>query len=231
VQEKAARQALARLENRGWLERERHGRQTRWSLTPTATELLESGAERIYGFGQHRRDWDGRWIVLLTSVPETDRAMRYRMAQSLEWAGFGSNAAGTWISPWADREAHAAELLDELGVRATSFIAEIGALGSGPELAAAAWNLPALRLEYEQFLADTATLDAARLPPSRAAAELAGLVHRWRRFPFLDPDIPRELLEADWPGATAARRFTTLRDDLSPSARRWWLASETTADD
>lgn len=226
VRDKAARQALARLEERGWLRRERHGRQTRWLLTDRAAELLGAGAERIYGFGQRPRDWDGRWVLLLTSIPESDRRVRYRMSQGLGWAGFGSIGPGTWISPWADREAHAVDLLADLEVDATSFIAEIGTLGSGPALAATAWDLPALRVEYEQFLAETDRVDAATLDPAHAASELTALVHRWRRFPFIDPDVPAELLDSDWPGGTAATRFTELRAALRPAATRWWLELE-----
>lgn len=229
VREKAARQALARLEDRGWLARERHGRQTRWSLTGSATELLRSGAERIYGFAQRTRNWDGRWIVLLASVPESDRTTRYRMAQGLEWAGFGSIGPGTWISPWIDREGHAVELVQELGLQATSFVGEVGALGSGPELAASAWDLPALRVEYERFLADTDRLEPSSLTPERSVAELTALVHRWRRFPFLDPDVPIDLLDDDWPASAAAARFADLRTRLRPRAEAWWHDRERSA--
>lgn len=229
VKEKAARQALARLEDRGWLQRERRGRTTRWSLTETSTELLRSGADRIYGFAAARRDWDRRWVVLLASVPEADRRQRYRMAQGLEWAGFGSIGSGTWISPWVDREPHAAELLGELGVHATSFVAEVGALGSGPELAAVAWDLPALRSDYDRFLDETDRVDPSVLDPRESMVQLTALVHRWRRFPFLDPDIPVELLDADWPAPSAARRFGALRAALAPSASSWWTDAETGA--
>ena len=74
VRDKATRQALARMEDRGWLSRDRVGRQTRWSLTEPATALLTEGAERIYGFAAGQREWDESWVVLLASVPERDRA-------------------------------------------------------------------------------------------------------------------------------------------------------------
>jgi phenylacetic acid degradation operon negative regulatory protein len=32
-------------------------------------------------------------------------------------------------------------------------------------------------------------------------------VHAWRRFPFLDPDLPAELLPADWPRPRAHDLF------------------------
>jgi phenylacetic acid degradation operon negative regulatory protein len=33
------------------------------------------------------------------------------------------------------------------------------------------------------------------------------LVHAWRRFPFLDPDLPAELLPSDWPRRRAHELF------------------------
>ena len=60
-----------------------------------------------------------------------------------------------------------------------------------------AWDLPALREHYEQFIADF-----NRLRPRGGAASFAAqtaLVHAWRRFPFIDPDLPDDLLPRDWP--------------------------------
>src|SRR3954464_3716248 len=48
----AARQALARSVAAGWLVTERHGRRSRAHLTPETAEMLRSGAERIYSFGE-----------------------------------------------------------------------------------------------------------------------------------------------------------------------------------
>ncbi|MDY7104790.1 MAG: PaaX family transcriptional regulator C-terminal domain-containing protein [Actinomycetota bacterium] len=230
VRDKAARQALARTCDRGWLDRERVGRQTRWILTDHATELLEPGAERIYGFGQDRRPWDGSWLMLLASVPERDRNVRYRMGLGLSWAGFGSIGQGIWLSPWVDRESVAVEVLRDLGVEATSFHGSLGQLGDAPDLAGRAWDLPELRGHYERFLDDTDAL-TGRLPDGGdAAAELAALVHRWRRFPFLDPDLPDALLPDDWPGPVAARRFADLRASLLAGARTWWTEHESALD-
>ena len=35
-------------------------------------------------------------------------------------------------------------------------------------------------------------------------------MHAWRRFPFLDPALPGELLPAEWAGARAAALFGAL---------------------
>ena len=198
VQDKAARQALARMHQRGWLERHKVGRQAQWTLTDTALQLLESGAQRIYAFGQQPRMWSGSWVVLLASVTERDRHLRHRVTSGLNWAGFGSIGQGVWLSPWLEQEQAAVDLLGRVGVDAVTFRAELGHLGNPRELADEAWRLDELRADYESFLADTDALLAKALTGEAAAAELASLVHRWRRFPFLDPDLPRELLPEDW---------------------------------
>ncbi len=233
VRDKAARQAIARLHDRGWLERRRVGRRTRWRLTRPAVELLESGAERIYGFGTSPPPWDGRWLVLLASVPERDRSIRYRMGVELGWAGFGSLGQGVWLSPWLDREGEVVDALRRLGVEATTFRSELGALGSGPALVDQAWNLTELQRKYDDFVATATRATTATAPTAPAAtggeaavAELTTLVHRWRRFPFLDPDLPADLLPADWPRPLAARAFSERRAALLGPARRWWESAE-----
>lgn len=226
IREKAARQAVARMHERGWLDRNRRGRQTRWTLTPPTTNLLNVGAERIYGFGQEARPWDGEWILLLASVPETDRQARYRMNSGLRWAGFGSLGQGSWISPWTDRESSAVKVLADLNVEATSFVSRLGQLGDGARLANEAWELPSLRVHYEQFLADTSELAGRHIDREQAVVELARLVHRWRQFPFADPDLPGQLLPTDWPGPEASARFSQLREQLLAPATSWWAETE-----
>lgn len=230
VQDKATRQAITRMRDRGWLVGDRTGRRTRWCLTETSTELLEAGAARIYGFGRSPLGWSGRWLLVLASVPEAERNVRYRLGVGLSWAGFGSLGQGVWITPWPEREPAAVRVLADLGiVGATTFTARLGSLGVGPELATRAWDLPAVRSQYEDFLREAA------LPTHRGADGEAGavaaraltmLVHRWRRFPFLDPELPSELLPPDWPGPAAATAFANRRAALLEPARRWWSSTE-----
>ncbi len=225
VQEKAARQALSRLEADGWLTRARIGRQARWSLTDRAARLLEEGAERIYGFGRTDRSWDGEWVVLLASVPERERATRYRMAQRLSWVGFGPLGQAVWVCPWTTQEAVAQRVLADLGVEATSFRGAVGAVGSADAVAGRAWSLGALADAYDQFLSEfVAEIEVG--DAASAAVELTRLVHAWRKFPFLDPDLPAELLPAAWPGHRATELFAERRARLSEPARTWWQQIE-----
>src|SRR5213076_611795 len=89
VEEKAARQAILRTAADGLLTSHRQGRRTRWQLTPTAQQFLTEGAERIYGFEATQPEWDGRWLIVLARVPETERAARHLLRTGLSWAGFG----------------------------------------------------------------------------------------------------------------------------------------------
>lgn len=56
------------------------GRRVRWVLTPPGRRLLTEGARHIYGFGNVERSWDGKWLVVLASVPEAKRDLRLHQA-------------------------------------------------------------------------------------------------------------------------------------------------------
>jgi phenylacetic acid degradation operon negative regulatory protein len=47
-------------------------------------------------------------------------------------------------------------------------------------------------------------------------------VHAWRRFPALDPALPRELLPARWSGLEAARLFGERHRQWSAAAGEQW---------
>lgn len=222
VEEKSARQALARTAAEGWLSSERLGRRVRWNLTPPGRHLLVEGAERIYGFGSGGRSWDGRWLVVLVSIPESLRDLRHRLRTQLSWAGFGSPTPGVWISPRPEAEADAKLVLDGLSLpgQVMSFIANYGALGRERDMVAAAWDLGDVERRYERFIDEFGRL-APRTPDAVLRAQTR-LVHEWRRFPFLDPQLPSELLPPQWSGARAAELFHDKYLRWREQARRRW---------
>lgn len=218
VAEKAARQALMRTANAGWLRPEKIGRRTRWQLTPAARQLLTDGAERIYSFGPVQ-DWDGQWVLVAVRVPESDRRARHVVRTRLAWAGFGSLGPGLWISPHTERQQEAIRVLREAGAGddANVFVARRTGLSDTRAMVAAAWDLPAIEAEYERFVAEF----GGRTPGDVLARQLE-LVHAWRRFPSLDPALPRELLPARWTGTKAAELFAERHEQWLPDSRREW---------
>ncbi|MCT2586386.1 PaaX family transcriptional regulator [Actinophytocola gossypii] len=222
VEEKAARQALARSAAEGWLSSDRIGRRVRWRLSPPGRRLLVEGADRIYGFGSGDRHWDGRWLVLLVSVPEAMRDLRHKLRTRLSWAGFGSPTPGVWITPHATAEAEAKTILDELDLssQAMSFLANYGALGRERDMVASAWNLTDVAERYTAFIDEFTALDPDTPDGILRAQTL--LVHEWRRFPFLDPQLPTDLLPPNWTGATATALFNDKHQHWRhPAQQRW----------
>jgi len=184
-------------------------------LTDSSAELLRDGARRIYEFGRPVGG-DGRWMLIVLRVPEQRRELRHRLTTQLAWAGFGSLGGGLWITPHTGREdlIHAEEPAQLL-----SFKAELGALGATATVIQEAWDLPALRQHYEEFLADFQTdPDPAGDEGAIFAAQTA-LVHAWRRFPFIDPDLPDDLLPSDWPRPKAYELFKARHERWAPAAQ------------
>jgi len=222
IEERNARQALTRLAGQGVVRSHREGRRARWHLTEPGRHLLVSGTERIYGFGAGDDRWDGRWLVVLCSVPEDQRAKRHHLRSQLGFAGFGFLAPGVALSPHIDREGIANGVLKDLGLipGAVVFRAEAGDLASTEDLLERAWDLPALAVHYENFLR---TFE--RRSPRGAEAHfvaLTELVHAWRHFPFTDPEIPARLLPRRWPGRRAKELFDGRHSAWAPEANRWY---------
>jgi phenylacetic acid degradation operon negative regulatory protein len=224
VAEKAARQAIMRTADHGWIEASRIGRETRWSLTPAGTELLREGTERIYGFAAGGQPWDGRWLVLTVGVPENNRPLRSRLRTRLGWAGLGSASPNVWVTPRVEREPAARRVLDELGLLAGSwsFVAAAGGIGDERSLVSSAWDLDDVETRYEEFL----ELVGRRRPRTDRQALVAQirLVQEWRRFPLLDPGLPRELLPPRWSGNRAAEIFRERHAAWAPRAQAAWGA-------
>ncbi len=226
VEEKAARQALARSAAEGWLQRERDGRRVRWRLTPPGMQRCVDGTVRISTFGSARADWDGQWLVLIVSVPEEQRPLGHRLRRRLTWAGFGSLGQGTWITPHADLEAEAARILAELdpSPRAMSFLSRFGALGEERELVAEAWDLDELQERYRSFMEQFRSVKPR--DDASAFAAVTRLVHEWRRFAFGDPVLPVALLPAPWSGTRAKQLYDDRLADWLPAAARWYREAE-----
>ena len=219
VEEKTTRQALMRTAASGWLDAEKVGRRTRWRLTASAQKMLTDGANRIYSFTGPAEGWDGRWLLVYARIPESDRRGRHVVRTRLSWAGFGSLGPGLWISPRTDREDEAISVLREAGVAADAhvFVARRSGLADVQVMVAAAWDLGAIEEQYEAFIEEFRTV-----APADVLARQVELVHAWRRFPSIDPVLPRELLPARWSGLKAAQLFADRHRRWSGEAMREW---------
>lgn len=220
VDEGAARRALLRTADEGWLERRQDGRRVSWRLTPTGRALTMDARDRVFAFSSGRTDWNEEWLFLLLTT--RDERMRNLARRRLAWAGFGWLSTGLAISPHVERETEAARILDELDLEldAVSFRASIGAIGVSKHVITEAWDLDDLADRYADFVELPRQL-RARTDPEVFVA-LTQLVHEWRRFVYLDPGLPLEFLPPRWIGLEARRVFDRHYARWQPPADEWF---------
>ena len=97
-------------------------------------------------------------------------------------------------------------------------MATAGGLGDERTLARTAWDLDAIERRYEDFL-DLVGRPRPRTDRQALVAQVR-LVQEWRRFPLLDPGLPRELLPPRWSGNRAAEVFRERHAAWAPRPRR-----------
>jgi phenylacetic acid degradation operon negative regulatory protein len=222
----AARVALTRLVRRGLLERDRSGRLVHYRMTGRCERLLAEGDGRIFTLGDPRPDGDG-WTLLWHQIPEDRRLERSRLARRLRFLGFGSVQDSVWVSPH-DHVGEVAELVGELGVSsfATVFAASVGSADGLPALVARAWDLSGLAARYEAFDSEFSGYRARGVSLSDAEAfrVRTRLVHLFRQFPFIDPELFDSGPLVSRARERAVRTFRVLYGRLAPASQRHFEA-------
>jgi phenylacetic acid degradation operon negative regulatory protein len=222
VDEPAVRSSISRLKRRGLLAAERRDGTAGYALTPAAREMLADGDARI--FGRRRATAADGWVLVVFSVPESEREKRHTLRTQLARLGFGTVAPGVWVAPGhlADE---LADVLRRLGLDGyvELFRGEHLPLGAGAATARSWWDLDALRRLYAEFLDRNGPVKARwsrrrALDPGAAFADYVRLVTDWRRLPYADPGLPLDLLPPRWDGERAAALFAELGKRLAPEA-------------
>jgi phenylacetic acid degradation operon negative regulatory protein len=220
VPEATVRVVTARMRKEGWLESRREGRETVYLLTDAAWELLDEGRARI--FQRAQGPWDGQWHMVVYSVPESERALREQLRKKLAWFGFGPLSSAIWLSPHDRAGEVAAAFADSPAARLDTFRSRSGGPEADRDIAARAWDLKGLDDDYARLLEvyrpRLARYREGAPAPREALVERMRLVHDYRLFPFRDPDLPPELLPADWHGRRAHETFLEAHGLLRASA-------------
>nr|WP_255426443.1 PaaX family transcriptional regulator C-terminal domain-containing protein [Pseudonocardia sp. C8] len=214
--ENGVRTALSRLKARGTLLAE----DGRYRLSPAALRDLERGDRRIYGY--HPMAEDDPWMVVLFSVPESDRPVRHRLRSELTRLGCGAVAPGSWVGPGhlADE---AVEVLTEQDLARYVTVFRAARPVTAADRVPSWWDLDGLARRHHAFLDEMGPIERRWSgdggTDEQAFVDHLNLVDAWRELPYLDPGLPESLLPPGWPGREGVALFARLNGRLEPPAR------------
>lgn len=197
------------LAKKGLVERSRAGE---IRLTPAGADVKK----RLYL--ERRRDWDGKWRVVLFDIPEAQREVRDGLRLEFKKLGFGRWQRSAWITPFNITT----ELDTYLKKQNLSELVQIivGERFGGPrdrDFAARIWPLNEINERYKSFLAGWAA-ELKKEQTSEERFQAAALFHdRYIDILLEDPQLPIAILPHDWVGDKAAKLFKKLKSLLTVS--------------
>ena len=164
------------------------------------------------------------WLVVVFSVPESERDKRHALRASLTRLGFGTAAPGVWVAP-GNLAVETRQTLDRRGLSGyvDIFTGDYLAFGDLRSKIRQWWDLDELSGLYDDFLhryrPELDRVSAGRVTPLEAFQVYVPMLTQWRRLPYRDPGLPLSLLPPGWNGVTAGTLFGDLNDALSAPAR------------
>jgi phenylacetic acid degradation operon negative regulatory protein len=218
----AVRSSVSRLKRRGTLIPHRHAGAAGYSLSGAALEALAEGDTRI--FDRRRADVDDGWVLVVFSIPESERDKRHALRSSLTQLGFGTAAPGVWLAP-GNLVGEARDTLARRGLSAYVDIFSAEHLGFGDLRAKVHswWDLEELTDLYAWFIDRNRPVlrraESGALSARDAFREYVPVLTEWRRLPYRDPGLPLRLLPPGWNGVTAGELFSHLNAVLAGPAR------------
>jgi phenylacetic acid degradation operon negative regulatory protein len=146
----------------------------------------------------------------------------------LLWLGFGALDHTTWISP-CDLRAEVEQTVTALGVcpYVDFFTAERRGFAGGEGIVARCWDLKRLHDYHTDLITrygplfqehQTRLMASDSLEPQECFMQRIMLIHEYRSAPYVDPNLPSELLPDNWLGEQAAQLFQQYHDLLVEKA-------------
>ncbi|MEM8860371.1 MAG: hypothetical protein AAGD96_18750, partial [Chloroflexota bacterium] len=194
VGEHTGRSTINRMLRDGWFTVEKDGRRSRFSLTPSAIQILSSGDFRLYD--RPIEHWDGVWHMIAYSLPEEKRKVRNDLRKQLTWLGYGSLSPGLWISP-NNRKEELEQMLETLDLKELVHI--FSSMYEGPssseKLIEQSWDLDAIAADFVVFnkiVQEKLKILESQIKPSPERCFVEHFMLTAQLFPILqkDPNFP-----------------------------------------
>jgi len=226
INERLVRTSIFRLGKDGWLDAQRVGRRSCYRLTESGRRRFEAAFKRVYS--SEFPVWDGIWCLLLLTQLEPDK--RKQLREELQWQGFAALSPVLLASPRCDRADLAVTLQElEAGDACILFQTRTQDLPAPRALhkqVRESWSLDVLGEHYSAFIKAFQPLwqalrERRNVEPKEAFLSRILLIHDYRRLLLRDPQLPDELLPADWEGHAARQLCRDLYRLLYARAEQW----------
>lgn len=146
---KPARGALAKLKTLGWIEKTIHEKEIYYRVTSKGESYLDETLEVL----KNKKDWDGKWRLVMFDIPETERSSRDKLRRNLNKMGMGILQASVWITP-RDVKEKINKLCERLKIKQgqVKYFEVSGNNHLTDQIVSKAWNIPEVDLELERFI-------------------------------------------------------------------------------
>ena len=215
----AIRQTLYRMENGAELESRAVGRKKYYHLSAGARADAEAGLAKI--MAPAAGEWDGQWTIVQLAAHGEGRAGKELVREVLRAEGFARIGPNLFLHP-RDRIARlmAAARAHHVTGMLTIFRGTRVVPAGESSFARRVWDLAGIAAGYRAFSKRYAPLSdrSRRLEDRDAFVVRFALVFDFLETAWQDPDLPRELLPPEWPGAEAKALVRALYHRLLPQA-------------
>lgn len=214
------RKTINRLEKDGLLHKEKREPHAPFYLTGRGRLLLEKHRACLR---ESPRSWDHRWRVVVFDIPEKRGDVRLYLRSFLKTLGFGKVQKSVWISPY-DFEEQVREFARKLDIPQYIFQLTVERFSGLDEraLAGSFWDIRRLHDQY-QSLIQAYSQEMALTPATSESASilrkrfLNNLMWDYSAILAQDPQLPAELLPADWSGSSAMRFVERCHNSIPPN--------------
>ena len=189
VEERRIKTMLGNAKTKGWINQ-------KGLLTELGKIKINSKIPHLQPQGK----WSGTWFVTVFDIPENQRRARNIFRSYLKEKKFGKLQESVWISPYQHYQSEIEVLEKMYGLEPFVYTLLTKSIGRMPpaQLAERVWNVGALNQKYQEYIEEYSGKKVDRFEGVNSFLAIARG----------DPQLPSELLPAEWKGEKAFQLYS-----------------------
>ena len=229
--ETSIRMGLSRGVQNGLFVNEREGPEVYYRLTDDAGQSFDYWHKTLARFQNRIKlqfaDWDQAWNIIwlnLSPLNKSDGNIE-KFMESLEQLGYGSLTKEQWISPY-DLSGEVIELAEKLDLKKGLFIFHGELKNKKPAaIVSEVWPVRELAKRYSKYADQMQEAVGQLNAESNFFGQALTFLYLYGSGIFEiiqdDPQLPLELLPADWQGPKVTRSFWEIREKVLPEVNSY----------